>query len=183
VPRNHDVEPESVPADVWARADALKGYLTHEEASLLWRYCRSPWCEVGTYCGRSATVLAARGRGYCVDLFEDWYAGEAADALADQPVVSLRGHYADVVGQVPDGLEFLHLDADHEYAATYEAFAAYAPKLKSGGHVALHDALELHPGILDWPGVNDFAAAVLRDDHPWQLVAAAHRTIVFRKLA
>jgi len=179
VPRNHDVEPERVPEELWARADGLKGYLTRDEADLLWRYCASPWCEVGTYCGRSATVLAGRGYGYCVDLFDGWYAGEAIENLVGQAVLPIKGHYREGVYSVPDGLEFLYLDADHEYDATLEAFWLYEKKVKVGGYIALHDALELHKGVLDWPGTNAAMATLVRE--AYQLVAAAHRVVVFQK--
>lgn len=179
MPRNHDVEPERVPDELWAKADSLKGYLTREEANLLWRYSKSPWCEVGTYCGRSATILAGRGPGWCVDLFLDWYAGEAADSLAPLGVRAIKGDFNDVAHIVPDGLEFLYLDADHSYDATLAAFWAYEPKVKAGGYIALHDALELHPGAMDWPGTNSAMATLVRE--AYYLVAAAHRVVVFQK--
>ena len=179
MPRNHDVEPERVPDDVWAQADQLQGYLTRAEADVLWRYAGAPWCEVGTYCGRSARVLADRGPGYCVDTFESWYDGHAQAALAGQPVEFIRGDFREAADSVPDGLAFLYLDADHEYGATLAAFWTYEPKVVPGGHIALHDALELHPGELDWPGTNAAMATLVRE--AYQLVAAAHRVAVFRK--
>ena len=180
LPRNSDVEPERVPDDLWAKADRIKGYLTREEANLLWRYCKAPWCEIGTFCGRSAAVLSGRGSGWCVDLFEDWYAGESCTNLgAITKIRALRGNFRDVAHLVPDGLEFLYLDADHSYEATLAAFWAYEPKVKVGGHIALHDALELHPGQMDWPGTNSAMATLVRE--AYYFVAAAHRVVVFQK--
>lgn len=171
------------PEAVWERADRIEGWLTREEADLLYRYARAPWCEIGTYKGRSATVLTAKGHGYCVDLFEEWYAvrnGDLGRFSGPHCATLVKGDFRDVADQVPDGLEFLYLDADHSYEGTRDAWKLYAPKVKLGGHIAIHDALELHPGELEWPEVNEFAFGV--DSLKWRLVAAAHRVVVFRRV-
>ena len=179
MPRNPDVEPDVVPTDVWDAASRIEGWLTREEANLLWRYCLGPWCEVGTFKGRSARVLSARGHGYCVDLCEDWYADDLRRNLnGTAPVRVIRGDFRDVVDQVPAFLSFLYLDAGHSFDETIEAFELYSPKVISGGHIALHDVLELHPGEMDWPGANSALHVLTRE--AWQLVAAAHRVAVFR---
>jgi hypothetical protein len=178
MPRNSDVEPDVVPADVWDDAQRVEGWLTREEANLLWRYASSPWCEVGTFKGRSARILSARGFGYCVDLFDDWYAADTRTGLDGLPVTAIRGDCLAVADRVPAGLNFLYLDAGHSFDETLDAFRAYAPKVKAGGHIALHDVLELHPNEMDWPGANSALHVLTRE--AFQLVAAAHRVAVFR---
>lgn len=175
--RNPDAAPEICPEEVWKGADQIEGWLTREEADLLWRYAAAPWCEVGTYRGRSAAVLAARGPGYCIDRFEEWY-----DAMLPPNVTILRGDFHKRSGDVPC-VGLLYIDADHSYEATHEAWRLYSPKVTVGGHVAIHDALELHRGQLDWPEVNDFVHDQMVASTDWRLVAAAHRTVVFRREA
>jgi cephalosporin hydroxylase len=41
--------------------------------------------------------------------------------------------------QVPDELDFVFLDADHSEDGTYVALSTYAPKVKAGGWIFLHD--------------------------------------------
>lgn len=175
MPRNADLEPEVCPEIVWDAASGIEGWMTRAEADLLWRYCRAPWCEIGSYKGRSAVVLSARGRGYCVDIGEPWYQGRLPIN-----VEFVKGDCLDVADQVPAPLSFLYLDADHEYDATMAAFHAYEDKVVDGGYIALHDALELHPGEMDWPGVNEAMLDIRAAG--FLLVAAAHRVVVFRKL-
>lgn len=181
MPRNADVAPEVCPLEDWYEAHRLEGWLTREEADLLYRYARSPWAEVGTWKGRSARVLAARGHGYCVDRFEEGNsASEVHTALNGFRYTLFRGDMLKVAHKVPDGLRFLYLDADHSYEGTAAAWREYAPKVAVGGYIAIHDALELHPQEMDWPDVNRFVRDILYD-RSLQLVAAAHRVVVVQR--
>lgn len=121
------------------------------------------------------------GPGFCVDRFEASTPVEVRAALSGFAYGLLAGDQIDVAPGVPD-LRFLYLDADHSYEGTRRAWQTYAPKVVVGGHVALHDALELHPHELDWPDVNELMH-VVAEVESWRLVAAAHRVVVFRRLA
>jgi glycosyltransferase involved in cell wall biosynthesis len=49
---------------------------------------------------------------------------------------------------VPDGLDFVYLDADHSYQAVFDDLCTWFPKVRIGGIVSGHDY-----GHLDFPGV------------------------------
>jgi hypothetical protein len=170
LPRNGDQPLERCPDHIWADVDKIDGWLYREEADLLWRLAEAPWCEIGTYQGRSATVFAAKGPGYCVDLFEPWY--EQPSLPPD--VILVSGDYREVADEIPGDLGFLYLDGDHSYQATREAFRLYAPKVRAGGHVVLHDVFPPD----EWPGCHKAALELARE---LPAVAAAGRCLAFRK--
>ncbi len=187
------VKPVALPKTfdaVWAKADAIPGWLDEQEARCLWRHARSPWCEVGSWQGRSAYVIASKaGAGWSVDN----YRGAPSHHLEAQAVAggldvraaakkNLRGlpvTFAErTVGPWPlhnpgeiGALRFLYLDADHAAGKTREAFNQFAPLVRPGGLVAFHDYGD--PG---WPDVRDFC-----DGLPWVRVDRQERVLVLRK--
>jgi predicted O-methyltransferase YrrM len=112
-------------------------------------------CEVGSYVGASTgfLALAARfkqGHIHCVDTWDNRAMGQELprDTYGEflrnteafrQFITTHRGESATLAGQVPDGLDFLFIDADHSYQAAKADLAAFAPKLKRGGILLLHD--------------------------------------------
>jgi hypothetical protein len=170
---------EALPDAVWEAADQLGGWLTYDEARLLWRYAAAPWCEVGTYAGRSARVLVEFGHGWCVDIeFQPDVA-----ALYPFDVTLLEGDFHGQAHRVGEELGFVYLDADHDYSPTMEAFHLYGRKVVVGGHVAIHDALDYPTGNMGWPGVHQAMVTIIRGHDDWRLVQAADRTVVFQRIA
>jgi hypothetical protein len=175
----------TVPVKVWEWANRIHGWLDPDEAALLWTLCESPWCEIGAHRGRSSYILASKGPGIVIDHFrgtpnqplEKGYVRDSFDRnMRDMPVTVLEAKFADVADKVGE-IRFLHLDADHSYAATRRAFELYAPKLAVGCHVVLHDAVGDH-----WPGVARFAATLHKNDD-WEHVADVNRSAAFRRVA
>lgn len=133
--------------------------------------------EVGSWRGRSTTVLAAalptRGKLYAIDTWagtpddptqHDRLYAEAADVFADfcsnlRPQIragrvvplrmdSLKGA-AELVGRHGVGFaDLVFIDADHRYEAIRADLLAYLPLVKPGGIISGHD---FSPAT--WPGV------------------------------
>lgn len=186
----------------WGRASEIEGWLYEGEARLLWDLCSAPWCEVGSHRGRSAVILASRDLpGWCVDWFLDreghlWNPDKSREIQAELRsnlapfggVTVLAGRFQDLHEQVPDGLGFLHLDADHSFEGTKEAFDLYAPKVRRGGHLVIHDVWHEswhdNPSVKEhspYPGVTRFVKECLLADQEWEHLLDVERSAAFRK--
>lgn len=150
---------------------------------MLWKH-RGKWCEIGCWKGRSTLILAESG---CEGWAIDWGKGspehgrgvdnrkELATNLAVYSNVHLlHERFEDVADKVPDGLNLLHLDAEHSLGATVSAFELYRDKLATDGKLIVHDAFPLVGN--PWPGVAEFAKTL-----DWPFVEAVGRTGVWRK--
>lgn len=168
--------------EVWALSSAVDGWLERDEAELLHRYCEPPWCEVGTYLGRSAVILADKGPGVCIDDFSlDGASYERTRGVLPDYVEVIDGKLEHSHQFVADNLRFLHLDADHSFESTALAFGLYAPKLVKGGHLAIHDVY--YDGFAarnPWPEVTAFAEALMKAKG-WRYVDMAGRTAMFER--
>lgn len=175
-------------------ARKIDGWFSWREAKLYLRYLAGPWCEVGSWRGRSARVLASTGYpGVCVEWGKgspqhdrEW--GLADDILGDLHR-NLRGFHVRIIeGDLREvhpkvgSVQFLHLDADHTPEMTQAAFDLYAPKVIPGGYLALHDAWgergsHKHCG---WPGTMAFAKDLIASPH-WEHIEDAQRAAIFKK--
>lgn len=152
---------ESSPAfaDAWARADAIEGWLTREQAAVLFEAARSlpvgsTVIEIGSHQGRSTVVLAsglpAGGRLLAVDPFDaEWrYGGPdtrarllqhlTAAGVTDRVEVvaatsrAARASYDGEVGLV-------YVDGKHDYWTVRDDLT-WAARVPDGGVVLVHDA-------------------------------------------
>lgn len=111
-------------------------------------------CEVGSYVGASTCFLAAaatlrQGHVHAIDTWTN-------DAMPGEPVEDTWARFADnterfrlwitahrgVARQMKDRVpqvDLLFLDGDHSYEGTLADLTDYAPKLKPGGILAMHD--------------------------------------------
>lgn len=170
--------------DQWARVEPVDGWFSRGEADFLYGLCDGPWCEIGCWKGRSTLVMAQTGFvGWAIDHFTgspeheegtDTF-GEFKRNLAGFPnVVTFRRRFEDA-WQLPGTYKLLHLDADHSYEKTKEAFRYYAPKVRDGGHVVFHD------GRGDgWPGVEKFLRELRRGGR-WEEAGTVERLVAFRR--
>lgn len=175
----------ALPVEAWEKAEKIDGWFHRGEAEFLYGLVEGTWCEIGCWKGRSTTILAETGYpGYAVDWFkgspEHDYGtntlGEYQRNIAGYTnVTTIVGRFETVDAAVPDGLQLLFLDADHSYFATQRAFELYAPKVRPGGYVVLHDA----KGD-GWPGVEIFLAELLQQDD-WLHAGWAERTVALRR--
>ena len=146
-------------ADTWARADAIEGWLTRDQAAVLFEAARSlppgsTVVEIGSHQGRSTVVLAsgltAGGRVMAVDPFDaDWRYG------APDTHTRLLEHLtaAGVVGKVDDVaatsraarasnegvVGLVYVDGRHDYRTVRDDLT-WAARVPAGGVVLVHDA-------------------------------------------
>ena len=100
----------------------------------------------------------------------------------------IRSTSAEAAPQWSGEIDFLFIDGDHSLAAVRQDWELWAPMVRSGGHVALHDARVI-PGGSDgdraW--IDDQAGPVvlareMGANPQWSLVGEAETTVVFRRL-
>ena len=101
------------------------------------------------------------------EVFAAWEADARRNvAFARGRVSILKADFADAVGQVDYGLDFVFLDAAHSYQDTMRQILLYSPLVRDGGIVAGHDYCYPQPGfegVAD--AVDDIAAFLVRSVH------------------
>lgn len=155
----------------------IPGWLHSGEGEALARHaatCPTPWVEIGSYCGLSASHLAqalpADGLLFCVDPHQG-NPEMAEGGECHHPEVWARENgslsvlldtlapYPNVVPVVGAGEQFaatgirpgfVFIDAFHEYEGARQDFGTWGALLADGGLIALHDS-DVHtwgPGIV-----------------------------------
>ncbi len=134
-------------------------HLTVDERVLLYRLgCEQPsgacLVEIGSYLGASACFLAAaaravHGRAFCVDTWQNDAMSEGGRDTFDDFVQNthmyaawitpLRGESISVAHTFSHPIDLLFVDADHSYPAVKADLSAWAPKVRAGGWIVLHD--------------------------------------------
>lgn len=157
----------------------IEGWLTEEEAVELYSLAmqaKSPkpvFCEIGTWKGKSACVLATaakevKGTLFCVDPFTG--VGDAASERAYKKVISQSSlplkkefeenmerlnllSYTRVIPKLSkdarkdfpaDHLDLLFIDGNHDYDFVMQDFILWSPLVQHGGYLALHDVGAIH---------------------------------------
>lgn len=110
--------------------------------------------EIGTHTGDSAVMWLARSPKLhlvCVDPYVSYNArhsqeerdrayAAAVEKLKPYSAEIIRAKSLDVVGEFADrSLDFVHIDGDHEFDAVMQDLIRWAPKVRGGGLVILHD--------------------------------------------
>ena len=126
--------------------------------------------EVGSYAGLTSRAIAdaVPGKLYCVDTWagslgvdyvNDLYGEHGGDGVFRTfcknmgrrlftTVFPLRGESALWAGVFPRKVDFLFLDAGHEYEDVLADLRAWSRVVRPGGLVACHDFVsEMHPGV------------------------------------
>lgn len=112
-------------------------------------------CEIGSYVGASANFIAAAaslngGHLHCVDTWDNRAMGTERPrdtylefvrntARFREFITAHRGVSTEMATHVPAQLALLLLDGDHDYESVKTDLATYAPRLKPGGVLLLHD--------------------------------------------
>lgn len=126
----------------------------------------SKFVEVGSWKGKSSAYMAVEiansGKDiefYCVDHFlGDDGAGWNSDlyGIFTSNMKPLEAYYKvlnipslDAVEKFEDGsLDFVFIDASHDYENVKKDIIAWKPKVKNGGILAGHDYNNFHPGTI-----------------------------------
>jgi predicted O-methyltransferase YrrM len=164
---------------ILARMRPVKGWLEDDEADLLIAAVARALAElpedtavveVGSYCGRSTTVIGSvvkllrpSGRVYAIDPHEgevgahDRGISHTSPTLAefrrnmtmaqlDTVVETLQQYSWDVRWERPIG--FVLIDGLHDYENVKRDFSHFEPHLVEGGYVAFHDYAHYWPGVI-----------------------------------
>jgi len=119
-----------------------------------------PQCvlEIGSYCGASTAIIAdtlqslGRGRVVALDLFASRAEGEGHPGpyheQFDETLQPYAGWYEKLEGHsqaVPWSwdIDLLFIDGDHTEAGAYADIERFAPWVRSGGFVYVHDCIDV----------------------------------------
>jgi predicted O-methyltransferase YrrM len=212
--RIRSAAPARAPADapllltqpILRRMQAVEGWLTEEEADLLiaataraaGSHPDAAIVEVGSWCGRSTTVIASvlealrsRAKLHAVDPHDGvvsvaggghtrrqptlprFKANLARAGLRDRVVV-VRRRATEVQWDGP--ISLLLVDHLHDRASVTADHERFAPHVVPGGYVAFHDYARY------WPDVVDFVDGLLAVGG-WERLQQAGSLVVLRKLA
>lgn len=161
----------------------VAGWLTNKEAHFL--YTKAKECsgrgvivEIGSFKGKSTICLAKgskTGKGepvYAIDphtgseehreefgnTFNTWseFQTNLKNTGVEKIVIPLRSTSQEVVKEWRKPVEFLFIDASHDYEDVKADFLSWFPLLIPGGTIALHDTTasikEVRKGFTGWPG-------------------------------
>jgi predicted O-methyltransferase YrrM len=78
-------------------------------------------------------------------------------------------------------IDFLFIDADHSFDGVSRDWADWAPRVRPGGHVALHDARVFAGGWTQESTGPVRLVAGLEDDPRWRCAAAADSMVVLQR--
>ena len=119
--------------------------------------------EIGSYAGESMEVFARHFDAvFCVDTWNEpydsedhnrygWAAVEASFDERARNMLNVHKYKCDsltVAHNIGDhSLNFVYIDADHEYPAVLADLIAWYPKVKPGAFIGGHDFSYFHPGV------------------------------------
>lgn len=99
--------------------------------------------EVGVQRGYFSYILSQdwTGKILAIDIWTDGsHHEEAKKVLQDRNVELIKGDSVSVATTIADGsLDWVYIDADHDYESVYADLVAWYPKVRKGGVVAGHD--------------------------------------------
>jgi predicted O-methyltransferase YrrM len=126
--------------------------VTDRELQLLLKYSRDArvTVELGCYEGKTSTALAANnlGRVFSIDPF---FRGRLGICYGEQiariyckrlrlkNLKFVKGCSYEVAAGFREPIDFLFVDANHDYDAIKRDWEDWAPKVRNGGVIALHD--------------------------------------------
>ena len=121
--------------------------------------------EIGTHKGQYSEVLCSANpklKLYCIDPWGEYLnmphvMQNKQDELYQEAVTRLEPYNVEILRKksmealkdfVDRSLDFVYIDANHDFPFVYEDITEWAKKVKSGGIIACHDFYCIH-----WPGV------------------------------
>ncbi len=82
----------------------------------------------------------------------------AAKSLEPYNVTFIFKQASEAVDEIPNNLDFVYIDGNHNYEFVKQDIANYYPKVREGGLLGGHDYIPLHPGVIK--AVNEFGLPV-----------------------
>ena len=122
---------------------------THFLVDLLKNFNPKIGCEVGTHCGRTTYWLLDAFPDltmYAIDYDIKLFYNESIKEKYGERLIPIQGNSFNVHGLVPNDLDFVFIDASHDYNSVATDIKNFKSKLKSNGWLCGHD--------IDFPGVN-----------------------------
>lgn len=173
--------------DRWKK---IPGWLSQDQAECL-AFCagqapKGNAVEVGSFKGKSASVIAQVRPLICVDDFTTGGEGPAGrgtggDFLAEflentkgLPIRVIKGDHIQAGNEFKDKIALLFMDGSHKLAATSMVGAAWIPKLLDEGIVIFHDYDS------GWAGVMQFVSDVV-NTREFAIIAQAPSMIALKK--
>lgn len=152
-------------ADAWQRAKDIDGWFSEQEGQLLYETAKAalnlpwPFLEIGSYLGRSASLLACHQRlvvlidSSWVDKSDmDLYLGNirqqqqlAANLVGLAWVLVPATSTEALLGSPQFGLVFI--DGDHNMGGVDKDCEKYLPLIPPGGYAAFHDYSDNFPAV------------------------------------
>jgi predicted O-methyltransferase YrrM len=184
---------------LWAlvgRAAAIRSQTTMRERICLYEEAcecvgSGALLEIGSYLGSTAVVLAEalRRRGgspsvrvFCVDTWQNdamgegrWQTRAVFDAnvkLWQHLIVPVVGYSRDV--PVPAACDLIFIDGDHSYEGTRADVARFAPLVREGGRLVLHDHVYYHKTVA--PVIGELLAS-----GNWAIIRTVDNMIALRR--
>lgn len=109
--------------------------------------------EVGVFAGYYSQVLCDNIPNLLLLAVDNWHSSwrrsyaDAQTRLKDLPVVIIEKSSVEAVVTVPDGsLDFVYIDAAHDYDNVKADIEAWTPKVRSGGIVSGDDYYHMRSG-------------------------------------
>jgi hypothetical protein len=165
---------------------------------------RGPIVEIGSYFGRSTAALALGSMAgnkqpvYAVDSFvgvpdndrptasgvnPGWGGSSPEKLRANLDAVGVNGLVKIVAKpsqeafeDVPNEIDLLFIDGGHDYKSVRTDIGLYAPKVRVGGRIVMHDATPADPGVLK--ALDD---TLSQDTARWQPLLRVDSAVVYER--
>jgi len=176
--------------DILTDALSIYGAFSFQEAETLYSYATSiflpaVFVEIGSYCGRSSSILAQIARDTesdftCIDHFVtgapnvtdvyEEFLKNMRNVQAKYTLLKMKSAEASLL--YTKEVDLLFIDGDHDYSGVKEDNALWLQKVKPNGIVLWHDY------VSSWEGVRQ---AVDEDTSGFETLQIANSLIVKRK--
>jgi predicted O-methyltransferase YrrM len=171
---------------------------TENEKNAITKYATGSTCavEIGVYEGVNTTNIAKTiGPGaflYAIDPFVKGRLGicyyekiakqQVRKNNVDGKIKFIQAFSAEAAPLVPEQIDFMFIDGDHSIEGIKKDWELYAPKIKPGGLMLLHDTrVPAHDPSVANLGSHQYFESVIKHDSRFTLVDAVDSLSVLRK--
>lgn len=125
--------------------DKIPGWMGKVDAMVLFKYAKKikgQIVEIGPYAGRSTKLMAIASPESSITTIDDFSMGQKKRFLKEidgYDISFLIGKSQDIGKKWKQPIDLLHIDGDHTYEAVRKDIELFAPHVKPGGYILLHD--------------------------------------------